>query len=505
MPSCSVTLTQQLSRRNPCTEGASFGCFDAVQPCTMYVAKGCRGHFKLECNKLAGHLATSTRLQCGFAGQRKSETVNCTPGDSLHRVQEKVVGVGTATRPTVIPRHSPRPLSDGRVRRLAVCLHGKLGTWHRSASELHADRHASSQARGADGVASVAAVAAESFATHVIEPNQRRGLAVDVFIHSWSTEAGRTLDARLTPAASIYEPPIHRDKVLSQHLSIKRVLSLLGNHSRSFDLAFVSRIDIHFYAELRLDGLGHQSVWLPRYCQQRLHGLGVDEPSVSAAAKRSCGCSKQWRPSRYCSPGAKSVFAERPTAQHIMRGPQFARLGHKISANAVVNDVWFVAPPELAHTWTWIYDSHEQYTRELAKHLFGSSRVAHRLYAHFYWALHVRDVLAPAGVRLGYLQSDFAIARHCMYGVACAVPLNASGRARTLLHAARREERAVWHDASTTDVSAQCPLSLHLVEQVHCPWDSPACATARSAEWQQNVRTAVVECGRRASVRVRRV
>ena len=138
---CNVSLSKQLSKKNDCVAGTSFDCFQGLQPCTMFVSNGCRGKFKLYC---APDLAKRVGITCGFPGQKKTERVNCTPGDGLMQVRETAV-VGTAQRPGSIPRPQPSATTGNGPRSLALCLHGKLGTWLRSASELHLDRQTSSR------------------------------------------------------------------------------------------------------------------------------------------------------------------------------------------------------------------------------------------------------------------------------------------------------------------------------------------------------------------------
>ena len=92
----------------------------------------------------APDLAKRVGITCGFPGQKKTERVNCTPGDGLMQVKETAV-VGTAQRPGSIPRPQPSATTRNGPRSLALCLHGKLGTWLRSASELHLDRQTSSR------------------------------------------------------------------------------------------------------------------------------------------------------------------------------------------------------------------------------------------------------------------------------------------------------------------------------------------------------------------------
>ena len=384
---CNATLVQQQSQRNPCLAGDSFGCFSGT-PCTMWVQRGCRGVFSLRCER-----REHRPLTCGFPGQRKSERLNCSHGAGL-REQAEPTNVGMLPRPAI--GVSERALPRKRVRSLAVCLHGKIGTWRRSATELHNDRHASSRTRGVAEVISLAAVAAVSIAERVVEPNKRAGLDVAIYLHSWSPEVKDALEARLTPAASLYEDPVHKDKVLSQHLSIKRVLNLMDTNRpppRAYDLVLVSRLDIYFYSDLALHALPRTtSAWLPEFCQERRHGLGVTQPATRERVRRVCGCLK----GRCHVAGMPNIpligFAEVPTPQRLFRDPaswrwrplpgsRYRALEPALSFNAIVNDVWFVATPAVARSFSWIYDSHEHYLRELRQQLnpHGDGFFAHQL------------------------------------------------------------------------------------------------------------------------------
>ena len=212
--------------------------------------------------------------------------------------------------------------------------------------------------------------------------------------------------------------------------------------------------------------------------------------------------SPEQHPPQFCGQDYRGGFAERPRVQHFVKGGHFneSSISAKASVNAVVNDLWFAAPPDVAWTWTWIYDSYRQYASELAHDLLHQRKLPHALFAHVYWGWHVSTVLAPAGVRVAYVASDFALTRACMYGLACAVPLNVSGRVRALIRSERPAERlrSMPEPTDATPVPNQCPSSLHYAEQVHCSWDSPACAAARSAKWQRSVRVKTSECARLA-------
>ena len=45
-----------------------------------------------------------------------------------------------------------------------------------------------------------------SLLQHIVQPNQRRGMQVDIFGHSWSPEVGAELDAMYRPLRSSHEP-----------------------------------------------------------------------------------------------------------------------------------------------------------------------------------------------------------------------------------------------------------------------------------------------------------
>ena len=126
-------------------------------------------------------------------------------------------------------------------------------------------------------------------------------------------------------------------------------------------------------------------------------------------------------------------------------------------------------------------------------------------FSHFFWAHHIRAVLAPWGVRAGFLRAHFSLVRTGHLGAMCTVRFNASARVQAIMRSEREAERAFWRgtfaslNATTSEerrgswiVAKQCPLRVHLAEEILCPWNSPACSV--EPEWQASVRRSVAIC-----------
>ena len=120
---------------------------------------------------------------------------------------------------------------------LSLVLHGRIGSWLVSATELpgaqrnmssYRDRREAKAAAKYELTSRLSALRAfagfthNSLWEHVVMANRRAGAEVRIVIHSWSPEAGDVLDALYQPAASRHEPPPEIDKVASQHTSMAR-------------------------------------------------------------------------------------------------------------------------------------------------------------------------------------------------------------------------------------------------------------------------------------------
>ena len=137
------------------------------------------------------------------------------------------------------------------AQRVAILLHGRIGLWKVKASHIDDPKvvwmanapqlwkQAPSSMSKIDlpgaphsTLAGFAAFGRGSLEQHVVQPNQRAGLQIDCFLHSWHVEIGKQLDAMYHPIASQHDPVRKELKpVQSQHLSIKIVLGLANSHA----------------------------------------------------------------------------------------------------------------------------------------------------------------------------------------------------------------------------------------------------------------------------------
>lgn len=149
---------------------------------------------------------------------------------------------------------------------VGLVLHGRLGSWLQSASELQIDediirRNASAkqlpQASKLRAVRAYAAFTHASFERHLIGPSRATGADVRVVVHSWNPECADVLDRLYRPAASAHEQTISGfDKVESQHESMRRGLAMLrGLKASPVALVMVARLDLLLYSDVPLPRL----------------------------------------------------------------------------------------------------------------------------------------------------------------------------------------------------------------------------------------------------------
>ena len=157
--------------------------------------------------------------------------------------------------------------------RLVLLLHGKLGTWKTAASETKANVTASGRKNRRQALMesrSFARFAHDSLWRHVVLANRADGCHVRVVIHLWNPELAQTLNPLFQPAASTYEAAKpNLNKVQSQHLSLKRALSLLvALPGPPADLILASRPDVLLFDDLlvRHRKLTPAALWLPYHC-----------------------------------------------------------------------------------------------------------------------------------------------------------------------------------------------------------------------------------------------
>ena len=342
------------------------------------------------------------------------------------------------------------------VGRFALVLHGRLGSWLMSASELPEEqRKINTSTRPRDvrnrqlstpaAVQAFAAFTHHSLWQHVVMANRAQGARVRVVIHSWSPEVGATLDRLYQPAASLHEPAHPElDKVASQHLSMRRALALLHGLSGSADdLIMVARLDLLLYTDIPFVSLlasGRRTVkpsaelwppalgsspatsdllYLPHTCvPSRLKLPGKLAVAEQAVLRRTCS----GRAARGASIGRRMLPTQltryRPGALHSMQLADDFTL--------FVLDYFFIGTPRVAASFATL--SSDGPTGEQIRHRFERGTVARRArvpqWSHLYWAHHVTETLVPAGVRLRFAllhEVDFQLARHWRYAVDCTV------------------------------------------------------------------------------------
>lgn len=143
---------------------------------------------------------------------------------------------------------------------VALLLHGRLGSWFASGTELPGAQRAGGKPAMLSSVAALRAFAAfthDSFDRHIVQPAARAGTPLRIVLHSWSPEVGETLDALYRPAASAHEPPrADLDKVASQHLSMHRAYEMLSALRGSPPaLVMVARLDLLLFTDVPLAAL----------------------------------------------------------------------------------------------------------------------------------------------------------------------------------------------------------------------------------------------------------
>ena len=160
------------------------------------------------------------------------------------------------------------------VRRVALCLHGRIGIWRVRASHIddaevvwkanapHRWREAPKHMDRIDVAEHTALVGFATFGhsslyRHVVAPNRAAGIDIDVFLHSWHAEIGMALDAMYRPVASKHELVKHNlHPVRSQHLSMRTVLAFVAASGRHYDMTMMLRYDLLFFRPFLLARLG---------------------------------------------------------------------------------------------------------------------------------------------------------------------------------------------------------------------------------------------------------
>ena len=414
--------------------------------------------------------------------------------------------------------------------RLALVLHGRLGTWSAASSLLQSRTHCTGEKHHYnESLSSFATFAAESLHERVVQPTIRAGVAVSIYLHSWNPEAGALLDQLYTRAAvhttSLHEPPdTSLWKAASQHLSLRRALQLVSATQHAFSYILISRFDVLFYTDLVLPPLprdGTQALWLPQQCMP----LAGSEKLPEATA--SCGCTPREsivkrRPAARCAHSrfiAHGALVGAPTAARHLSAKRASRLGG-FNWHGFVLDYFLLATPAIAHGFSSIFNRYEHYVEALRNVSTKSGRTPRRrvlrrqralslqsvgdvpLWSHFIWALHINMGVSQEHVHwLPMLHMrDFVLARRFWYGAACDAPVNASMRESFDGMIAERTPPpgAYMVAGRESALSEACPKALRTGARIMCPAESSAC-TDRA--WAARVRTTTRRASRRTAKR----
>lgn len=315
-----------------------------------------------------------------------------------------------AAAPAAAPPPPPSPMSAADAPVFALALHGKLGTWQQSASgldkmETHGQPNIFQDSL--DQMMAVASFAHEQFRRHLIEPNMRQGVTVRCFLHSWNPEAAGRLNALYDAYAGRHEPSPPRQgtsaTVLSQHLSMLRVLQLVNASRPLPQMVFVSRFDLLLFADLQFPPLLDADLWLPNHC---INALGLQR-NASQAVSETCGC---------ISNGKNACGSNRGLALVPPRASRYisyrARsMGPVGDHNSFVLDYFFIATVPVALSFTDIYTNHSEYTNLIHKQLLWKAVSS---WSHFFWTAHINFFLpSSVTVRFGPLlhTRDFQLVR----------------------------------------------------------------------------------------------
>jgi hypothetical protein len=249
----------------------------------------------------------------------------------------------------------------------------------------------------------VASLAHDQFRQHLIEPNQRQGVTVRCFLHSWNPEAGKQLDMLYQPHASRHEPTMpHKGPAMSQHLSMLHVMRLVNASRPLPQMVFVSRFDLLLYTDVKLPALLNADLLLPNHCI-----LARFSQNVSDTISQACGCGRKKCHRRHRA-------SRPPTVSHYVNNAKHLSVG--VDYSGFLLDYFFIATPDIALSFTDIYTKANEY-RSFVRKIHGGYRLPQ--WSHFYWAVHVNYFLPPSTrVRFGPLmhERDFNLARFHPFG-----------------------------------------------------------------------------------------
>jgi hypothetical protein len=255
-----------------------------------------------------------------------------------------------------------------RTQRVALLLHGKLGTWTASSEFSRAGSTPDTLVR----------LAHSSLHEFVLAPSARRGVICDLFVHSWNPEVGPLLDELYRPLRSAHEAPhptnVSFTKVHSQMLSLRSALRWKRQVERAdgfeYGLVLMLRSDLVFRAPLEPGMLDSSRVWLLHECCN----WGPRERMARCGGRR----------------GHRVVHCSVRRWQMLVG----VEMEKAVDDNYFVNDWIWAMDSARADTVAQIFGEYAAYRAMLL-----GRRISYE-WAHFFLAAHVHDVMrATADVR----------------------------------------------------------------------------------------------------------
>ena len=316
------------------------------------------------------------------------------------------------------------PAAEGGPHSLAIVLHGKIGGMMPMASDVPtASIMRVRSVEGASASSSMMALCYASLLQHVIAPNRRRGIQVEIFGHSWSPEVAGLLDALYQPTRSLHELPRSDlrcpvvDRVMlkecvrtvSHLLGIRRAIEVKMAEERErgkkFDSVYIGRWDVLWNRPLSLPSLPGwaartaNTFWLPHHCVPR-HG----EPARNVQLKSAvCGGSaKGWRG----PPGAQECrFDHRPCAGDMSsKAREYFLLDWWTVASSSAAADTFCLGMHANHTELW-----DTTVKRLSRLASPTSRATPM--GHTFWGLQLLDRMNASVVWSRVLVHDFTLGR----------------------------------------------------------------------------------------------
>lgn len=262
----------------------------------------------------------------------------------------------------------------------ALLLHGLIGTL-KVASSASLDPGVLSVAHRSNGSAArsrvelITVVAARVF-THVVRANPRT--RVDIFVHSWNPEVAESMREQYGTAlcGSLHERLEVEPKARSQALSIGRAALLMRAHEIArgapYRLALVMRHDLIILAPVHLSSLSANGITFSHWC--------CKFPPKSRGRPEGCAADA----SRAADASHAAVLGACTLDLSSYNRRQRSNF---VNAHYFQMDWWFATAPAVAASWINISAAWDDYASANAALGIG------RVWSHFIWAQHVRDML----------------------------------------------------------------------------------------------------------------